>query len=189
MNKFHWINMEEKTVRKIMSKYFKIKKRNAIPTRGAGPDFLEAGKAIEVKGSGVKGSRFNKAIGQFANYAFKYSDLEVAFPIDLLTANNLIKFTLLCRIVWKVLSKRIKTHLIAEDGQQYYVKTFDNGEQVLNVLLDRIPELSDFKDERFQDAIVKIEACLSLVDITIRDTLLDEVSGRPDMTLLAGAVK
>lgn len=181
--------MEEKTVRKIMSKYFKMKKRNAIPTRGAGPDFLEAGKAIEVKGSGVKGSRFNDATSQFAKYAFKYSDLEVAFPIDVLTANNLIKFILLCRIVREVLLKHIRTYLIVEDGHQYFVKSFYDGSQILTSLLDHISKLPDFKDELFENAIVKIEACLSLVNITIGDVLHEEVRREPDMILPVSEIK
>lgn len=181
--------MEEKTVRKIMSKYFEVKKIKAIPTRGAGPDFLEAGKAIEVKGSGVKGARFNAAIYQFANYAFKYSDLEVAFPIDVLSANNIVKFTLLCRIVWEVLHKYIKTYLIAKEGQQYFVKSFYDGSQVFNSLLDRISKWSFFKDEIFQNVIDEIEANLSMVNTAIGQALLEEIGRRPDMTFPESEIK
>ena len=181
--------MEEKTVRKIMSKYFEIKKIKAIPTRGAGPDFIEAGKAIEVKGSGVRGARFNRAISQYAKYAFKYSDLEVAFPIDVLSPDNLIKFTLLCRIVWEVLHKYIKTYLIAKDGQQYFVKSFYDGSRVLTSLLDRISKWSYFKHELFQDVIDEIEANLSLVNKAIEQALLEEVRREPDMKLPVSEIK
>lgn len=175
--------MEEKTVKRIMSKYFEIKKIKAIPTRGAGPDFLEAGKAIEVKGSGVKGARFNVAISQYAKYAFKYSDLEVAVPIDVLSADNLIKFTLLCRIVWEALQKYIKTYLIAGDGEQYFVKSFNDGGMVLTSLLDRIPTWSYFKDQLFQNVIDEIESNLSMVNMAIEEALLEEVRREPDMIL------
>ena len=88
-----------------MAKYFQTKQIKVIPTRGAGPDFSYGGKAIEIKGSGVKGARFNLSISQYMKYAFKYSDLEIALPIDILNAENLIKLDLLCRIIWEVLHK------------------------------------------------------------------------------------
>jgi len=175
--------MEEKTVRKIMSRYFEINQIKAIPTRGAGPDFLEVGKAIELKGSGVRGARFNPALSQFTKYAFKYSNLEVALPIDVLSADNLIKFTLLCRIVLEVLHKSIKTYLIAKDGQQYFVRSYYNGSQVLNTLLNRIPKWSYFKNELFQDTIDEIDSSLSLVNESIQQALLEDICEKPDMIL------
>ena len=180
--------MEEKTVRKIMSRYFEIKQIKAIPTQGAGPDFLEAGKAIEIKGSGARGARFNPALTQFAKYAFKYSNLEVALPIDVLSADNLIKFTLLCRIVLEVLHKSIKTYLIAKDGQQYFVKSYYDGSQVLNTLLNRIPKWSYFKHE-FQDVMNKLEVILPMVDRSIQSALLEEIRTEPDMKILISEIE
>ncbi|MFX0209789.1 MAG: hypothetical protein ACFFDT_27655, partial [Candidatus Hodarchaeota archaeon] len=103
--------MEERLARKIMSRYFKTKGVKAHAQRGAGPDFLEAGKAIEIKGSGAN---FNKAISQYIRYIFRYSDLAVAMPIDLLKAENLFKFDLLCRIVYQQMTKYVKAYLISK---------------------------------------------------------------------------
>jgi len=175
--------LEEKIVRKIMTKYFQTKQIKVIPTRGAGPDFSYGGKAIEIKGSGVKGARFNLAISQYIKYAFKYSDLEIALPIDILNAENLIKLDLLCRIVWQVLTKNIKTYLVAEEEQQYFVKEFYDGKEVLSRVLSCIPEWPCFKHEIIQYTMEEMETNLTTVNMALEEALLKIIRSKPDITL------
>ena len=73
--------MDEDTICKIMKKYFESKGMKPIRSKGAGPDFLMDGKAIEVKGSRVRND-FHRMIRQLADYAKKFTMVELALPFD-----------------------------------------------------------------------------------------------------------
>jgi len=88
-------------MRLIMVKYFKSKNIKAVPTSGAGPDFLEGGKAIEVKGSNAD---FGQAINQYCDYLLtgRFKDLAIALPVDLLDSMSLVRLTAFCKAAWSM---------------------------------------------------------------------------------------
>lgn len=123
-------------VKEIMAHYFKTKNIKAVLQKGSGPDFLEEGTAVELKGSK---SGFDRAIRQFVNYTLlgKYRALSVAFPYDFLDAGKLVRFTLFCEAAWGV-GQTVRTYILSEDDSFYYVAKFDHGRYVLPAVLNQI---------------------------------------------------
>lgn len=74
--------MEEKTVKKVIIAYLKMQNQRFKLTKGAAPDILKDGIALEIKGS-----KFDKppVLKQLIGYAFSYADLEIALPYDAIT--------------------------------------------------------------------------------------------------------
>jgi len=118
-----------------MAHYFKVKRINAIPQKphAAGPDFLKAGEAIEVKGTN---SSFDGAIQQFLEYLFtgKYKGLSVAFPHDFLDTRKLIGFRVFCDAASYVIGRmaRVSIYLLTEDENSYYVRNFFGCKEIVD---------------------------------------------------------
>ena len=130
--------MNENTVREIMARYFETKGIQAVRQKGSGPDFLEGGNAVELKGTA---SDFDRATRQFVNYILtsKYKGLTVAFPHDFLNAGKLCKFGIFCQAALAI-DQAVPTYLLAEDNSFYYVRKFDYGKDVLLDILKEINE-------------------------------------------------
>lgn len=75
--------MNEKTVRTVMIRCLKSKGIKPISSRGAGPDLLINGKAVEVN--------FNRMLKQVVDYDFKYSDIGLALPPDGLNLKRVLQ--------------------------------------------------------------------------------------------------
>jgi hypothetical protein len=176
----------EKKVRRIMVRYFKEKNIKVIAARGPGPDFLYCGKAIEMKGNGAKGAEFNRAISQFIKYVFQYSTLEIALPIEILTADNLIRLDLLSRMVWESLHKKIKAHLITSYKHEYFVKDFDDFRKVLGRALSSEMgqyEISHSKNVPPEDLIERMKYALVSTSGAIWTALHEILLTEADMVL------
>lgn len=119
-----------------MAYYFEEKRIQAVRQKGSGPDFLEGGNAIELKGTN---SDFDRATQQFVNYILtgKYGGLAVAFPCDFFDAGKLAKFAAFCQAA-QAINQAVPTYLLAEDDSFYYVKKFDYGKDVLPTILAEI---------------------------------------------------
>jgi len=173
--------VKEETMKLIMAEYFERNKIKAVPISGAGPDFLEGGKAIEVKGSEAD---FGKAMNQYCDYLLtgKYKDLAIALPVDLLDSKGLASLSIICMIAWNTGYKRIDTYLVAERGDWYYLRKLD-GSSILGEVLGRVSSnLEQKKEEPAKMAeIAKKE--LKQIDSALRAALVELVTEKPDMTL------
>jgi len=130
--------MDETTVREIMTYYFKLEKSDvkAMPKEGSGPDFLQAGRAIELKGTN---SDFSRAIQQFIDYLLtgNYQGLSVAFPHDLLDAGKMATFVAFCQVA-TAMNQSVPTYILTEDETFYYVRRFNHGKDVWTAVLEEI---------------------------------------------------
>lgn len=130
--------LNEPTVKKIMTHYFKLKGIKAVLQAGPGPDFLEAGQAIEIKGTD---SNFEGAIEQFIDYLFtgKYKGLSVAFPHDLIDVGKLARFTALCEAATAI-NRPIPVYIVAGINDSYHVRLFGNGREVWTAFLQQLSQ-------------------------------------------------
>lgn len=78
--------MREETVKKVIVAHLKMQNQRCKLTKGAAPDILKDGVALEIKGS-----KFDKppVLKQLTGYAFSYADLEIALPYDALSLDFL----------------------------------------------------------------------------------------------------
>jgi hypothetical protein len=119
--------IKEDAVVRIIERYFKENHIKAIRQRGAGPDFLCEGAAIEVKGSNAP---FDDAIQQYVDYLFtgKYKALSVVFPSDFLDVRRIVIFRDFCQTAELLRGvKEIPTYVVTEHKDSYYVKRFGSG--------------------------------------------------------------
>lgn len=122
-------------MRKFLAKHFLKRREEFVEQKGAGPDFMKKGKAVEVKGS-----KFDqkKALKQLTNYIYKHAGIEFALPIDALTPDLIYG---LRAIEWaasthELIEKRhIRIHLVSYiDRSTSAVETFDSAEELLKKL-------------------------------------------------------
>ena len=105
--------MKERTMRRVMIKYFDSKGIKAIASRGAGPDILIDGKAVEVKGSRYD---FDRMLRQLVDYAYKYSDLALALPFDGLTLKKAQQLSNLVDLIKEARDIILKVYVVAPDA-------------------------------------------------------------------------
>lgn len=131
--------MKEKTVRKIMVKYFSSKNISVIPSRGAGPDLFIDGKAVcEVKGSMGRKRDFDRMLRQLVDYAKKHAGVSLALPFDGLTLKRSHQLITLFDLIEDAKDIRLKMYLIAPDPSEkhvFYVKEFLKGIVVLDTYM------------------------------------------------------
>jgi len=126
--------MKEETVRLIMIKYFESKIMKAIPQRGAGPDLLIDGKAVEVKGSRFK---FDRMLRQLLDYAYKYSDVSLALPFDGLTIQKAHKLSCFDEMIKHAKGKGLKVYIVAphpKDTDLFCVREFRMIAEIWSVM-------------------------------------------------------
>jgi hypothetical protein len=116
--------MLENTAKKVMSTFFKLKGIRAVPSRGAGPDFIVDGKAVEVKGTVFD---LERALKQCWDYAQKYTEVAIVLPADSFDLDQLWIFYVLSEFVYRVRDFPLKFYLIAESEEEkdcYYVREY-----------------------------------------------------------------
>lgn len=116
--------MREDTARRVISTFFKLKGIRAIPSRGAGPDFIVDGKAVEVKGTKFD---LERALKQCWDYAQKYTEVAIALPVDSFDLNRLWAFYSISCIIEIMRDFPLKFYLIAESEVEkdcYYVREY-----------------------------------------------------------------
>ena len=116
--------MKEKTMRQVMIKYFASKGIKVIPSRGAGPDLIIDGKAVEVKGSRID---FERMLKQLLDYAYKYSDLYLALPFDGLNLKRAEQLNALASLIEHARDIRLKVYVVAPDSSHknaFYVREY-----------------------------------------------------------------
>ena len=118
------LQMREDIAKQVMSAYFELKGIRAVPSRGAGPDFIVDGKAVEVKGTKFD---LERALKQCWDYAQKYIAVAIALPVDSFNLDRLWAFQNLSRIIKDVRDFPLKFYLIAESEEKedcYYVREY-----------------------------------------------------------------
>jgi len=116
--------MKEETVRRVMTKYYASKGIKVVPSRGAGPDLLINGRAVEVKGSKYD---FERMLKQLMDYAYKYSEVALALPFDGLNLKKAQQLTGLVLLIADARDIRLKVYLIAPHPKyenRFYVREF-----------------------------------------------------------------
>jgi len=116
--------MREDTAKRVMSTFFKLKGIRAVPSKGAGPDFIVDGKAVEVKGTKFD---LERALRQCWDYAQKYIEVAIALPVDSFNLDHLWAFHNLTRIIDNVRGFPLKFYLIAESEEEkdcYYLREY-----------------------------------------------------------------
>lgn len=116
---------------------FQIEEHQGDGTEGFWTGLLEAGTAIEIKGSK---SDFDRAMRQFIEYLLsgKYKGLSVAFPHDFLDAGRLAKFMALGEIAERAMNQYVRTYILTDDKNFYYVKSFNYGREVWIAIVENI---------------------------------------------------
>lgn len=109
-----------------MIRYFASKGIKVVPSRGAGPDLLIDGKAVEVKGSKYD---FDRMLRQLLDYAYKYSDVALALPFDGLTIMKAHQLTALNGLIKEARNILLKVYVVAPDpsghNDVFYVREFE----------------------------------------------------------------
>jgi hypothetical protein len=116
--------MLEDTAKKVMLTFFKLKGIRAVPSKGAGPDFIVEGKAVEVKGTVFD---LERALKQCWDYAQKYSGVAIALPTDSFDLDRLWAFMNLSDYIEKLRGFPLKFYLIAESEEKkdcFYVREY-----------------------------------------------------------------
>lgn len=178
--------MEEDIVKEVIKKFFKNRREIIIPQKGAGPDFLKEGIAIEAKGVEGITNNMPRSLEQITNYAFKYTKLELVFPIDGVTIRFLYSLYAIegCTRYTKDIPRErlIKTYLVCSlDDKEYAVLQFDSIDTLLEAIKKEFNQYwAGFVYAGFKPAIPaldnqnKIEVAIervSDIDKTIKEIL------------------
>lgn len=180
--------IDEDTVKQIMTEYFKLKDIKATAQKGSGPDFLEAGTAIEIKGSK---SDFDRAMRQFIEYLLsgKYKGLSVAFPHDFLDAGRLAKFMALGEIAERAMSQYVRTYILTDDKYFYYVKSFNYGREVwIAILANIIKQHYTTQVDQSSELTKKAKEDFRDFDQTLQENLGQSIKEESDRMFLKSAL-
>jgi len=161
--------LEEEEVREVISRYFKQINKKAIPRKGAGPDFLCEGVAVETKPTNLD---FERAFDQYANYALQYAGLWIVLPEDALDTRSLFRLYLMDRVLSEKHSRQVKLYVVAKQTEnEYFVREFS----IKDLFLEVIPKIADSFSSQHQiqpaEAIQEIISRLSDPDTEIRSTI------------------
>lgn len=102
--------MEEKTVVRVIIKYFESKGIKVIRQRGAGADLFIDGKAVEVKGSRFK---FDRMLRQLLDYAYKHTDVSLVLPFDGLTIKEAHQLDAFDKMIKDAKGKGLRVYVVA----------------------------------------------------------------------------
>lgn len=127
--------MKEKTVRKVMLKYFASKNIRVISSRGAGPDLFIDGKAVcEIKGSMGRKRDFDRMLRQLVDYSKKHAGVSLALPFDGLTLKRSLQLINLFDLIEYATDISLKMYIIAPDSSDkhvFYIKELLKGISIL----------------------------------------------------------
>ena len=133
--------MKEDLVKAVMASYFKQMNIDAHATgKGeAGADFHIDGVAVEVKGEGLD---YGRLCEQLVIYAFRQREVQLAMPLDAVTADGLFRLYLLEGVVRELRNKSLKLYLVSDvDETFYHVKEFGSVTQLFLYEMNRFDPL------------------------------------------------
>lgn len=172
--------MKEKLVREVAEAYLRKEGRPFSSKRGAGPDILSEGTAIEIKGRGLRGARNTaRAIKQFTQYAIEQKALEIFLPLEVLDI----------RLAWLLFAieagvnrfgaqRTIVIYLVAEvEGGAYAVKKFPSARELTKRVEKALEqELGGLAHKVTPALILPIAEMTIAADATLRDALQREAA-------------
>jgi len=170
--------MREETVKNVLASYLKEQGHKPILAKGAGPDIMYDGTALEVKGSD---SDLREALNQLTKYSFTYSALEVGFPVDKINLDFLQKLRFLetSGKSWWSQQFELVIYLIAEKGSNVYVVSkFPSVEKLLDIIHQRLDQkFSVYKhlSENNEATIAQIQQDLSRLGGLLVEVLSEDV--------------
>lgn len=138
--------MDEKTVKQVIKRYLSERglKFSISKEKEAGPDILIDGVALETKGDSFD---IKSALKQFTKYAFKYANLEVAFPTDVVTIELLYAlYVIESAIKYRTPLKprAMKIYLVCKSNQsRYSIRIFESIEAVIDYIKESISQASN----------------------------------------------
>ena len=172
--------MDEKLVRDVAETYLRNLSRPFSSKRGAGPDILSEGTAIEIKGRGLRGARNRaRAIKQFTQYAIEHKGLEIFLPLevlDLQLARALWAIEVGVSRAWK--EKTLVIYVVTEvEGGAYAVKKFGSAKDLAKRVEQALEqELRGLAYDVTPSLILPIAEMTMSADTTIRDALQREAA-------------
>jgi len=172
--------MDEHLVREVAESYLRKMGRAFSSKKGAGPDILSEGTAIEIKGIGLRGAtRRRQAIEQFTRYAIEYKALEIFLPLEVLDIE-------LIRSLWAIevgvsrawAEKPVVIHLVTEvEGGAYGVKRYGSAKELAEAIEGVLKrELTRLGTDVTPSLILPIAEMTISADATIRDALHREAA-------------
>ncbi len=170
--------MQEETVRNVLATYLKQQGHKPILAKGAGPDIMHDGTALEVKGSD---SDLREALNQLTKYSFTYPALELGLPVDRINLDFLQKLRCLeaSGKSWWTSPYSLAVYLVAEKGSNVYVVSkFPSVEKLLDIIHQRLDQkFSVYKhlNEDIEATIAQIQQNLSRLGVLLTEVLLEEV--------------
>lgn len=172
--------MNEKVVREVAETYLRKVRRPFSSKKGAGPDILSKGTAIEIKGIGLrKRSNRLRALKQLAKYAIEHKSLEIFFPLDVLDGELAWSlFSIEAATKEPLVDKPIIIYVVTKlaDGK-YALKKFQSAEE----LVRKVQEILRWKisPSRPQDQSTSIEMITGVAmdpSAAVRHSLQDEAN-------------
>ncbi len=169
--------MIEDKVRTVIIQYLRQQDETFVPQKGAGPDIMREGVALEVKGSSFD---VNEALKQLARYAFTYAGLEIAFPVDAITLNLLHGLYFLERALESkgALIKRthISMYLVTELGEdQYMVASFGSVKVLWERIVEKISERVYVFLQGANESIEKVSPVICRIEQYVREVLKEYI--------------
>jgi len=161
--------LEEKEVREVIGKYFEQTRKKVVPQKGAGPDFLGEGVAVETKPTNFD---FERAFRQYVNYAFKYVGLWIVLPEDSLDIRSILTLYLMDRVLWEKHLKSTKLYIVAKRTEkEYSVREFAIKDFFLEVIA-KIPDgFRYYHQTKPSEAIQEIVSRLSDLDMELKSVV------------------
>jgi len=153
--------MDEEKVRKVMIEYFKSKGMKPNPQRGAGPDILIDGMAVETKGSRYE---FQRMLKQLVSYAYKYSEVSLALPVDGLTFERASQLEILCFYLMTAGRKGFDLYIVFVLDQNR--RTYGVFKCIRKTLFGRLPFV--ISGNLFQPAIFPVLSNEDTLEIAIK---------------------
>lgn len=180
--------MDEDTTRKVMIKYFESKGMKPIEQKGAGPDILINGTAVEVKGSRYNVKRMLK---QIADYAYKYSQVALALPFDGLSLVMAWQTDALGRWLVEAGRKGFDVYIIssAQNNKSFYVfKCYrdSNMSVALSNLFHLMPSSPIEEEDTLNTFLEKVEHSINCKPIETVRKKFEPILITKDGLLLAG---
>jgi hypothetical protein len=141
--------LKEDLVKAIMAEYFRQKQIDA-----------------HVTGKGEAGADYGRLLEQLTLYSFRQREIQLAIPIDALTANGLLRLYFLEGVLREMRNKGLKLYLVS-DGEAtfYYIKEFDSVMQFFQTEMNHFAALV----EAIQGALNFSEQLGTLTESKVRE--------------------
>lgn len=173
--------MQEEIARKVLSAYLRQMGHKPVVTRGAGPDILYEGIAVEVKGSAFD---LKNVLNQLTRYALTQATLEVCFPVDAVSIDLLKRLRCLESALraWNLDNQRsIGIYLVGDHEEGgYCVRRYSSITDLLRTIEERLDQqfyISKLGSDDVDSVIADVQRKLADFDSVVIETMKEDVTG------------